>query len=216
MFLGGNPGGIFYASAGAVGLSGSSGSGQVSGMLSGMGGLTSGLAGGSGAGGDTLGNDFPGGLMLVNAVGGTQRRNRFRVDETGINYTIFWESRTGQPNPYVKNGVVGFGHRVLPGEIPPPQPMSVNAAIEQVRTDYRQRVEPFLNQVNVPLNQAQVNALGDWTYNHGGGTFTQYILWALNEGYYGAVANMMARGIGRELPGDVVRNIYDAQMFLSK
>jgi RHS repeat-associated protein len=47
MLLGGNPGGMFYVSAGAVGLSGSSGSEHVSGMLSGLGGVTSFLAGAS-------------------------------------------------------------------------------------------------------------------------------------------------------------------------
>jgi RHS repeat-associated protein len=49
--LGGNPGGMFQISAGAVGLSGTPGSGGVSGMLSSLGDLTLGLARGSGGAG---------------------------------------------------------------------------------------------------------------------------------------------------------------------
>jgi RHS repeat-associated protein len=83
MLLGGNPGGMFYVSAGAVGLSGSSGSERMSGILSGLGGLTSFLAGlsapaagggtsGVGNGGaNARGYDLStlGGPNLVNAVG---------------------------------------------------------------------------------------------------------------------------------------------------
>jgi GH24 family phage-related lysozyme (muramidase) len=108
------------------------------------------------------------------------------------------------------------GHRIFQNETPPPQPMSVNMALELMEKDYNQRVYGFLDQVNVPLNQNQVNALGDWTYLHGGGTFTKFILPRLNLSDYGAVANLMAAGIGQELRGNVVRNIYDAQMFQAK
>jgi GH24 family phage-related lysozyme (muramidase) len=69
----------------------------------------------------------------------------------------------------------------------------------------------------VPLSQNQVNALGDFIFNAGGGTFERTVLPYLNAGHYDVVPDILGRvGNPRNLPGITARRVYEAQMFMAE
>jgi GH24 family phage-related lysozyme (muramidase) len=90
----------------------------------------------------------------------------------------------------------------------------VNQALELIEQDIAKRVNWALDKIQVPLSQNQVNALGDFIFNAGGGTFERTILPYLNAGYYDVVPDIIGRVANpSNLPGITARRVYEAQMF---
>lgn len=114
------------------------------------------------------------------------------------------------------HATVGYGHKVLPGESFPAG-LSRSDALDVLRADIHSKVDPYLSQVTVPLSQGQVDALGSFIYNEGGGHFLNSTLFSkLNAGDFAGAAGEFGHWIyggGQVLPGLVIRRADEAGMF---
>ena len=88
---------------------------------------------------------------------------------------------------------IGYGHQLQPGESYPDGVTQAQA--EALLAQDRQKAsDAIVDQVKVPLNTNQFEALLDWVFNLGAGNLQKSTLLAkLNAGDYGAVGQEMAR-----------------------
>ena len=217
--------GLLFTISGGLDFCKSDGCQIASGVFGFLGGLSAGGGGGlSGSGGGNAGNDYWGGgfggLTLVDALGGPGQGQKYRVDKAGIDFIKQFE---GPFLPRIERDVggiptIGYGHRVFPGENIK-EPWSEADSLRQLDVDLQNRVNRYLDQIKVPLWQNQVNALGSFIYNAGGGAFTRNVLPELNAGNYGAVPDIIGRFVrdarGVIQPGLVRRRALEGEMFIT-
>ena len=113
----------------------------------------------------------------------------YAVSQAGRDFIKQQEQFSAMPYPDGNGQSVGYGHQVQPGENFS-YPMSF-ATGEQVFDSDIAKVEGIINStVTVPLNQDQVDALGDFIYRIGAGNWAKSQLLAdLNAGNYAAAAS---------------------------
>ena len=118
------------------------------------------------------------------------------------------------PDPH-KNPTIGYGHKILRGENIR-EPLDIEGAQQLFEKDLRERVNPYLKMVKVPLSQDQINALADFIFNRGNVAFTTKILPELNAGHYDKIPDIITSEVGDNLPGNVRRRRAEADLFAGK
>jgi lysozyme len=118
------------------------------------------------------------------------------------------------------NPTIGFGHLITPGE-GFADPITREQGFDLLRSDIRTRVDPFIQRrVGIALSQNQVDALGSFIYNVGGGAFSRStLLRHVNAGQFEAAAGQFGRWVyagGQVQPGLVTRRAAEAAMFLGR
>src|SRR5258706_4819073 len=143
--------------------------------------------------------------------------NSHTINKEGEDFIKFWERRGKGPASTVytdASPTIGYGHHILKGEKTPTQPMSRDEAQKLFEKDMRERVNPYLKMVKVPLTQSQVNALADYIYNGGNRNFVVKVLPYLNAGFYNVIPSIIASDIGAlRLPGNIKRRRMEADLF---
>lgn len=134
------------------------------------------------------------------------------------------EKRAGQHVPYIPKGdkfyTIGYGHNL--GETPPPAGTvwSERQALDQLKQDMSSAADRVRRLVNVPLTQAQFDALTSLAFNTTEDSFKDSrMLRNLNAGdYLGAATEMLTfdHAGGARLDGLTKRRRAEAETFLGR
>lgn len=134
------------------------------------------------------------------------------------------EKKLGQHVPYIPKGdkfyTIGYGHNL--GEVPPPEGMmwSERQALDQLKQDMSSAADRVRRLVNVPLTQAQFDALTSLAFNTTEDSFkNSRMLRNLNAGdYLGAATEMLTfdHAGGVRLEGLTKRRRAEAETFLGR
>ncbi len=146
------------------------------------------------------------------------------VSEAGLQFIAKHEGlRLNLYNDPAGHCTIGVGHLVHLGNCNGSEPaefrsgISEQRAYELLRSDANTAVQAVKNLVQVPLNQAQFDALTSFTFNLGAGNLQQSdLLERLNNGEYDAVPaelNRWVYGGGVVLPGLVARRQAEGKLF---
>lgn len=99
-----------------------------------------------------------------------------------------------------------------------PKGLTRQEALNLLRTDIQTRVDPSVRGIGVALSQDQVDAIGSFIFNVGGGNFSRStLLQQLNAGNFLGVGGEFGRWVyagGNVLPGLVTRRATEASLFL--
>lgn len=124
-----------------------------------------------------------------------------------------WEQISAEPI------TIGVGH-TEPGKIKLGDTCTQEQALAWLRSDIAWAEAAVNNNVLVPLDQHQFDALVSFVFNAGGGQFgSSTLLRLLNEGKYGEAAAQFGRWTkagGKDLPGLIARRRAERAMFEGK
>jgi lysozyme len=130
------------------------------------------------------------------------------------------------PTPYNDSGghaTIGYGHLLHHGPVTEadwrqfPNGITQGQGLELLRADAAVAANAVRDNVTVPLNQNQFDALTSFAYNVGNGNFANStLLRELNAGNYAAVPEQLNRWVhsgGRRVQGLVNRRAEEGQLF---
>jgi lysozyme len=140
------------------------------------------------------------------------------VNQEGLDFIASHEGfRSEVYNDPAGNPTIGYGHLITAGESFP-KPITREQGLDLLRSDIRTRVDPYFGQIGVALSQRQINALGSFVYNVGGGAFSRStLLREVNAGNFQAAGREFGRWVyagGQVQPGLVIRRQDEAALFL--
>jgi lysozyme len=145
-----------------------------------------------------------------------------RVSEAGLAFILSQEGfRSVEYLDTAGNPTIGFGHKMSPGE-QVDSPLSVEDGVRLFHDDIASRVDPYLGSstIKVALSQHQVDALGSFIFNVGGGAFSRStLLQQLNRAEFDAVSREFRRWVysgGERIPGLEIRRAEEAAIFLGR
>jgi lysozyme len=155
--------------------------------------------------------------QTVNAALTCGRSRPCVVSQRGVDFIAahegFSATRYNDPAGFP---TIGYGHLITRRDVVR-EPLSLEQGRDLLATDMRDRAEPGLRRVSVPLFQWQADALGSFVFNVGSGNFARStLLRELNSGNYAAVAGELNRWVnagGRALAGLVSRRAAEGRLF---
>jgi len=146
--------------------------------------------------------------------------NNLTLSDNGIDLIVAFEGCALQPyNDAHGYATVGIGHLIRQSPILPTDlPITKERAYEIFRTDSKMAQWAVNHYVAVPLNQNQFDALVDFTFNLGSGTFAKSsVLTTVNESKFASVPQHLAlynESGGKVLSGLVRRRAAEGALFM--
>jgi RHS repeat-associated protein len=141
------------------------------------------------------------------------------VSQSGLAFILSQEGfRSTEYADTAGNPTIGFGHMIVRGE-GFDEPLSVDDGMRLFQQDIANLVDPFLGSdtIKIALSQHQIDALGSFIFNVGGGAFSRStLLRRVNAGKFEAAAREFRRWIysgGRVTPGLETRRAEEAEIF---
>jgi GH24 family phage-related lysozyme (muramidase) len=156
-------------------------------------------------------------------VTATFQQGANRVSESGLQFIAQWEDFVPTPYNDAGHAVIGYGHLLHRGPVTEadrrqfPNGITREQGFELLRADAAIAANAVRDNVAVPLNQNQFDALTSFAYNLGPGDFANSTLVReLNAGNYASVPeqlNRWAHSGGRRVQGLVNRRAAEGQLF---
>ncbi len=124
----------------------------------------------------------------------TQSERHYEVDAAGDDFIKTEEKFKSKPYDDGANHLtIGYGHKILGTDDFPSGGITEADASALYESDKGSIIQPRLDQITNPsLNQNQVNALGSYIFNAGGGRFHHEVLPSVNAGNLPAATDAMA------------------------
>lgn len=143
------------------------------------------------------------------------------LSENGLNFIILREGFRDHPyNDSKGHATIGYGHLLHRGPVTAAdrqqysQPLSKAAAREILSQDIERFATVIRQEVRVPLNQHQFDALVSFTFNVGNSAFrNSTLLKELNNGHYEKIAYEMGRWTDHGNKGKITRREWEGKIF---
>ena len=140
-----------------------------------------------------------------------------KISSKGLDFIMWHEGCVLKAYPDPGTGgepyTIGFGHT---GGVKPGDTCTKEQAAEWLRDDVAWVNDALTDTVRVPLNQNQIDALGDFIFNIGRTQWeSSTLLKLLNNGEHQAAAEQFARWNKPPLPGIIQRRKDERALFLA-